>query len=398
MIHGFYFRFYKYIHIQWLCVLLSHMAYALFFCKYLVERMFHRKSMKTDLDYDKAYDLISGLYPKPEVEFQLNRETVDDRIDVSIIVPVYNHAETLKKNIEAILSQKTQYRFQLILVDDGSTDGAQDIVKQYADHENVKIIIQKNQGIGGARNTGLAHANGKYFMFVDCDDTVEETLVETLMQAAYQNDSDIVMCAHNLVKTQDSTAYSFIPNIYPDLDMMGYSDEAYILNFAGLPWDKVYKRELWDQVSYLPGYWFEDTIIHCLLFTQCKRFVYIPKICYQYYWYENNFSHTQGKGANLKNIDIYWMLCDILKQYERMNLPRDEKFEIILLKHLSLYYYSKIAGLDENVINALFVLACHLYKEYGNQDIKVPYMLNETRKALLEKDIELWKLTLRYQK
>lgn len=397
MIHGFYFRFYKYLHIQWLCALLSHLAYAIFFFKYLIEKLLYKKNIIL-LKPQEAMKTIVSTNPKPDVQMNIFREETDPNIDVSIIAPIYNHKDLIENNIESILSQKTQYRYQLILVDDGSTDGAQEIVKRYIDHKNVKVIFQENQGIAGARNTGLAHANGKYFMFIDCDDIVREDLVDTLMNEAYKNDCDIVMCAHDLVKVKDNEIYSVIPNIYPKQNMMGYPEEAYILNFAGLPWGKVYKRELWNQVSYLPGYWFEDTIIHCLLFTQCKKLSYIPKVCYEYRWYEDNFSHTQGKGSDPKNIDFYWLLSDIFKCYDELKLPHDERFEIVLLKHLSAYYYPKIAGLNNDAINALFILACQLYEEYGNQRIKVPYMLKETRRALLEKDIELWKLTLKYQK
>ena len=397
MIHGFYFRFYKYIHSQWACILLSYMAYAVFFCRYLTERLFCKKRY-VKYGRQKAFDYVSSLYAKPETDFHLVRDVLIPEIDVSIIVPVYNHANMIEKNIDTILTQETQYRYQLILVDDGSTDGAQEIIKKYINRQDIKVIFQENQGIGGARNTGLANANGKYIMFVDCDDTVDNTLVQTLMDAAYSSDCDIAMCAHNLVKVRNGKTYSVIPNVYPDCDMMGYPEDALVLNYAGLPWCKVYKRELWDHVSYLPGYWFEDTVIHCLLFTQCTEFKYISKVCYQYLWYEDNFSHTQGNGNRIKNIDIYWMLCDILKHYKSMELPKNSKYEIVLLKHLSAYYYPKISGMDSEVIDALFVLACDLYQQYGSPEIKVPYMLRVTRKALMENDINLWKLSLKYQK
>ena len=71
----------------------------------------------------------------------------------------------------------------------------------------------------------------------------------------------------------------------------------------------------------------------------------------------------------------------------------------MLLKHLSAYYYSKIADLDEKVVDALFILACDLYWQYGvKEECKLPYMLRVTKRALQQRDINLWKLATKYQK
>lgn len=398
MIHGFYFRFLRTTHSEWLSSILANLAYGVFFFKYLMRKVTYTPRI-VSMEKAKALNIIEKVHPDPSGRPEIINNAVSVELDLSIIVPVYNYADLIEKNICSILNQKTKYSFQLILVDDGSTDGAQKIVHKYGSDPRVCAIFQKNQGIAGARNTGLNAATGKYIMFVDCDDTVDGDLVETLMAKAYHDDCDIVMCAHNLVKERNGQVYEVVSNIYPQFDMLGYSQNAKILNYAGLPWGKVYKRELWEQVRYFPGYWYEDNIIHSLLFTQCKRFAFVPKVCYQYRWYEKNFSHTQGNNANPKCIDMYWMLNPILDQYKEMGLPYDDRYETMLLKHLSLYYYSKIAGLDESVVDALFVLACDLYRQYGvKEPCKLPYMLRVTKKALQQGDINLWKLATKYQK
>lgn len=398
MIQGFYFRFYRMTGCEWLSALFAHLAYFVFWCKFAIERMCYKKCIITEKK-ENALEIIAKVHPDPDGHPEYKNAEVDEKLDLSIIVPVYNYAELIENNILSILQQKTKYQYQLILVDDGSTDGSKDILRKYENYPNVKVIYQQNQGIAGARNTGLNYAAGRYIMFVDCDDTVEENLVEILLFKAYKDDCDIVMCAHNLVKECNGEIYEMIPNVYPRYNLLGYAGNAKILNYAGLPWCKVYKRELWENVRYLPGYWYEDTIIHSLLFTQCTKFSYDPVICYQYRWYEKNFSHIQGNTANPKCIDIFWLLKRILEQYEGMNLPKDERFETMLLKHLSKYYYTKISEMSDEVVSALFVLACDLYQRYGaKEDYKLPYMLRETRKALQKGDINLWKLTTKYQK
>ena len=81
-----------------------------------------------------------------------------------------------------------------------------------------------------------------------------------------------------------------------------------------------------------------------------------------------------------------------------MELPLDGQFYTLLLKHLSAYYYSTISGLEESVIEALFLAACEILEQYRPKDrCKLPYMLRVTEKAMLTKNIELWKLASSYQ-
>jgi hypothetical protein len=170
------------------------------------------------------------------------------------------------------------------------------------------------------------------------------------------------------------------------------------MNLAGLPWCKVYKRELWNNVRFFPGYWYEDTIIQFLIFSQCKNYSYIPKIEYEYKWYEKNFSHVQGNATNIKTIDTYWLLIEILEHCEKIGLPEDEKLYTLVLRHISAYYYGSINGLDDKLIEALFVLAKELYLKYKpNNKVKLPFMLKQVEKAFDNNDIELWKLASSYQ-
>ena len=316
---------------------------------------------------------------------------------VSVIVPVFNMSAYLERCVLSIMNQEYQ-NLEIVLVDDGSTDGAQEIVRRYERDSRVKTIFQKNQGIAGARNTGLNHATGRFIMFVDCDDVVEKDLVQTLMSRAELENCDIVMCAHNLVKERNGQVYATIPNVYSSGNLLGYSGSAVILNYAGLPWAKVYRRELWDNVRYLPGYWYEDTIIHMLLFTQCRKFSYVPKVCYQYRWYEKNFSHVQGNAVNPKCIDRYWMLVPILEKAQTLGVAQGECFYTALIKHLSVYYYPTVSGMDDRTVEDLFILACDLFRQYRKDStVKLPYMLRVTEKALRKGDINLWKLAIKYQ-
>lgn len=404
MIFNIYFLFYKVTHLSWLSAFLAKTVYGFFFIKYLLKRAIGKHRI-VNQSVDEAMTIINEKYiGGGRLDSQdchsFDTESPDESMDLSVIVPVYNYVNFIEKNIESVLDQKTRYHFQLILVDDGSTDGSATILKKYADNPRVRLISQENRGIAGARNTGLNAATGKYVMFVDCDDIVEEDIVETLLERAYADDCDIVMCAHNYEKERDGKVIFTLPNIYPGFDMEGYANDAKILKYSGVPWGKIYKRELWTDIRFVPGYWYEDTIIQALLFMRCKKFAYVPEICYRYRRYDGNFSRVQCGESHPKNMDMFWLMDAILKKYSELDLPKNDRFETMLLKHLSCYYWDKISGLDSECVDALFTMACELYDKYGTDDksCKLPYMLRVVRKALKSRDIEVWKNASQYQK
>lgn len=243
----------------------------------------------------------------------------------------------------------------------------------------------------------MNHACGRYIMFVDCDDIVTDDLVETLMSKALAEDADIVMCAHDLVKQKGGIVTSVIPNIYSGKNLFGYSKQASILNYAGLPWCKVYKRELWEDVRFFRGFWYEDTIIHALIFTQCKKFCYVPKSCYKYRWYENNFSHVQGNHTDVRCLDYYYLLQAILNKADQLGITSSDCFYTILLKHLCADFYKKVQGMDDEVLQELFIVCRDILNKYRpDHKVKLPYVLRTAEKALLEGDIKLWMLASNY--
>ena len=397
MKHGFYFRFYRMFHNEALCCFLASVAYFLYCVLFFTKKTFRKRIVST-MTVDEAHRIIDEVYPKPESHPEYINPIIDESLDLSIVIPVYNYADILEKNIQSVLSQKTQYRFEAIFVDDGSTDGAQDILKKYENHPNVKLIFQENGGIGAARNTGINHAIGKYLMFVDCDDIVHDDIVETLMSKAYSDDLDMVVAAHNLVKEKNGEVYEIVPNIYPQKNLIGYKNGDEIMNLPGLPWAKVYKRELWNKVRFFPGYWYEDTIVHPLIFTQVKTYSYIPKVVYEYKWYEKNFSHTQNDSKRIRTIERYWILEEILNRHKTIDLPDDAMFYTSLLKHFSCYYYPFIKGLDSKVVEALFVVA----KEETDrikpkENVKLPFVLKCVENAFDKNEISLWQLSSCYQ-
>ena len=111
---------------------------------------------------------------------------------LSIIIPVYQAEKYLGKCIDSILNQAFS-DFELILVDDGSTDGSEKICDEYARKDKrIKVIHQANQGVSSARNTGLAYASGEYITFVDADDWIEQNLFQECMKVAEKHPVEVI--------------------------------------------------------------------------------------------------------------------------------------------------------------------------------------------------------------
>ena len=394
MICDFYYRFYKLTRSKGLSILLSYAARFIFFLRYLAQKAFTAKKI-VSMDEGTAINIIRSVSPDPEGKPDYSCEPLMPGLDLSVIIPIYNHSDVISGCIESVLDQQTRYAFELLLIDDGSTDGAQDLIETYRERPNVRIFHQPNGGIAAARNAGLCHARGRYFMFVDCDDTVRPDIIETLISTACQKDSDIVMGAHNLVKKTNGAVTNVIPNIESERNLLGYKNGDEIMNYAGLPWAKVYKRELFKDIRFFPGYWYEDTIIHGLVFLRCGSFAYVPHVVYDYVWNEENFSHIQHniKQGKPKTADRYWLIAAIANRCEELGLPLDERFYTMLLKHVSAYYYSTISAMPEEFIEAMFIAARALLLKYKpSEKVKLPYMLRQTEKAMISGDIALWKL------
>ena len=114
-------------------------------------------------------------------------------VKISVVLPVYNVANYLRKCLDSLINQ-TFEDFEVICVNDGSTDLSLGILEGYAlSDSRFKIISQKNQGLSGARNTGIQHIQGEYVLFVDSDDWLEDNALEELYNHVKGFNSDITM-------------------------------------------------------------------------------------------------------------------------------------------------------------------------------------------------------------
>ena len=118
---------------------------------------------------------------------------------ISVVVPIYNVENYIKKCVDSILSQ-TYKNLEIILVDDGSPDNCPQICDEYAQKDNrIKVIHKENGGLSDARNAGIDISKGKFITFIDSDDYIEKDYVEVLYNSIKENASDMAIGSHKAI-------------------------------------------------------------------------------------------------------------------------------------------------------------------------------------------------------
>ena len=211
---------------------------------------------------------------------------MDNQALISVIIPVYNVEEYLRECIESVLNQ-TFRDFEIILVDDGSTDSSGDICDEYVEKdERVTVIHQKNGGLSVARNTGLSEANGKYVYFLDSDDYISENALATLLNIAENDSSDIVFFdAVSFADTDDFTVNQNYIRKNKYLTDKGYDVFVSLTKakefHSAVPLLFINKEFLLAaNISFIPGILYEDMVFTYQIFcsagtvSQCSRALY----------------------------------------------------------------------------------------------------------------------------
>ena len=175
-----------------------------------------------------------------------------DIVKISIIIPVYNVEKYLRECLDSILAQTFQ-DFEIICVDDGSTDKSLEILQEYKRKDDRFVILQqRHAGAGAARNHGLKLAEGTYIQFLDSDDYFEPTLLEELYTRAKKFGSDLTVCSSRKVDDEGNITESRNPNSPINLDKtplekpfsrQDFKDDIFCL-LTPIPWNKLYLKSL----------------------------------------------------------------------------------------------------------------------------------------------------------
>lgn len=210
-----------------------------------------------------------------------------ERPKLSVIVPVYKVEPYLQKCIDSILNQ-TFRDLELILVDDGSPDNCPAVCDAAAEKdERVVVIHQKNGGLSAARNAGVEAARGEYIGFVDSDDYIAPEMYEKLYTAMVENDAQLAVCSYTYVDPEGNVLPKWkspILNgggVLDRVQMMGRLSEDKSWYYI-TAWNKLYRRELFENIRFPLGKLHEDEYVVHHVFWACERIVVLPQPLYYY--------------------------------------------------------------------------------------------------------------------
>lgn len=230
---------------------------------------------------------------------------------LSFIIPVYNVASYLRKCVDSLLAQDYD-DYEIILVDDGSTDGSGKICDEYAEkHDNIRVIHQHNAGLSAARNSGIKMAKGEYICFVDSDDYWQPNVLASLMAQIQREQLDVFRFDYQNVRVDSVGQYEpFQPNKYSHpvdsrADIVSgstYLDER--MGYACYAVMFIIRREIVLNNFFKQGIHFEDVEWLPRMMLNAKRVNSTPMVVYNYLVRQGSITQTQGDKAKIcKNLN-----------------------------------------------------------------------------------------------
>ena len=238
---------------------------------------------------------------------------------ISVIVPVYNVENYIDNCVKSILEQ-TYKSFELILINDGSTDSSLLKCKQLEQKDSrIKVLNRQNGGASAARNSGLDVATGNYIVFIDSDDYVSKNYLENLYKAAKINNYDIVQC--NLSATtkimNDVPKVNFDPNHVKEITkIQALNDRLYKVSI----WGKIYSSSIFKGFHFKEGIVYEDDASYYIFIDKANKISLIDESLYYYYMSDNSVMRNNS-DISLEFINIY---------EERINYFKNKKNDILV--------------------------------------------------------------------
>lgn len=243
---------------------------------------------------------------------------------ISFIIPSYNSANTIKRAIESILNQNVNIRYEIIVVDDGSSDNTEEALKLYGNNEKIKFYKKANSGVADTRNYGVSKATGKYIIFVDSDDYISENLLNDIEPYLLQN---IELIKWNPIFVDENKNEILKPSSVAFEKVTGEQGFNILFgrdNLIDCLWNYAIKKEL--IMEFPTGTYHEDFATMPLIILKAKSFVSIDKR--EYYYVQSNNSIMRNKDDSKKRKKLEDKLehfDNLIKKSNEMNIQKQTK-------------------------------------------------------------------------
>lgn len=260
---------------------------------------------------------------------------------VSVIVPVYNTENKLKKCINSV-TNSSYTNLEIIIVDDGSEEKTALLCNQLKQQDKrIKVIHQKNKGVSCARNKGIDIAKGEYITFVDADDYIDEKMIKVLLTNLRKYDADISMCKYNEIYRDKKICINKVSEIIKIQEVPNVLIDFFEKNEIGWNvWGKMYKREIVGTTRFLEGKrTAEDMYFLYQVLKKTKRLVIKENALYNYVKWDTS-------TMNSKNIDKFFdtfsLIQKVYEDSEVSEVYNESKLKFYLCK--SLWFFKLIVA------------------------------------------------------
>lgn len=273
---------------------------------------------------------------------------------ISVIIPCYNVEDKIEKCLDSLANQ-TYKDIEFIIINDGSTDKTLDIINKYmkTHKDKFKLITRENRGISASRNEGIDLATGEYIGFVDSDDYIEYDMYEKLYNKIKDTSADIVFCDYLEISEKSKKVIkkgkvNFEGNLLNNPEL--FTEIWYA------PWNKLYKKELFDEIRFPINTKYEDLDTILKVFSKAKKIVKLDETLYNYVLNNNGQTFTIDE----KVFDIFKVFNDLIEYFKdyKTNKKIDKEFEKLVCDSLFSYLQTLVAS---NKFNYDFI-----YKFYIN--------------------------------
>ena len=294
---------------------------------------------------------------------------------VSVIIPVYNVAPYLREALDSVVTQSYK-ALQIIIIDDGSTDGSGSICDEYTRDSRVTVIHRKNRGLSSARNAGLELMTGEYVCFLDPDDAFHSEFIKVLLNTVIAGNRDIAVCRYRIVystgpltgRKAKTAAPMMKPDDYGRVEALQALVDGKINTSV---WNKIYQKKLWDGIRFPEGHNYEDVDTMFRVFDRCSSVRVLDEVLYLHR--KRPGSITQSLTE--ENVSDHMLAFSHLEAFVREHIPEvfcEEQLKKIRQHRLDrmIVYFAKSTG-DDRLRRKLKSRIVSAAEEWGIEDFGI---------------------------
>ena len=285
------------------------------------------------------------------LEYKIEEKKVKEKetdLLLSIVVPVYNTEKYLKACLDSIISSlpsELKNSCEILVINDGSTDNSETIIKEYEQkYKYIKYIYQKNKGLGNVRNVALKHIRGKYIASIDSDDTVSKAFFKDVYNAI-QKDVDVFIC--DWLSKTNTDSYNTAAIEYGVFDDLSKYEGILYSSIVPSTCNKVFKKVLFDElgITYLEDK-YEDLSTNPFILLRAKKIQYVNQPYYEYYIRSNSIMRSSAGLSMVNVIKEFYKRLDKYKEYCNVDI---DKFKYYVLSwRMEVYIFNQLYSGTKN--------------------------------------------------